>query len=120
MSSFLNYGFRLFLAVVYLTLVRGFDFNFDLFLPLETTGLVLIFVSVVSSTFNKLPFVLKVGVARKISEPNRSYSKFTKNIPLVIILPTVIYKGSFKGNNINPILTCFSQRCIFDLCNATV
>ena len=59
----------LFLALVDLTPVRVFALNFDLILIFETTGKVFIFVSVVSSNFNKLPFVLTVGVTRKFSEP---------------------------------------------------
>ena len=48
----------IYLDLVDLTSVRGFAFNFYFIILLGRTGLVLIFVSVVSSTFNKLPFVL--------------------------------------------------------------
>ena len=64
----------LILALVDLTSVIGVALNFDLILIFETTGLIFIFVSVMSSTFNKLPFVLTVGVTRKIRELNRQYS----------------------------------------------
>ena len=85
-------GLDLFLDIFALTLVRGFAFNFDFILLLETTGLVFIFVSVVYSTFNKLPLVLKVGITRKISDPNTSYSKLSKTAPFVIISSVAIKK----------------------------
>ena len=78
-----------FLGIVDLTSVRGFAFNFDLTLIFEKTCLVFILVSVVSSAFNKLPFVFTVGIIRNISGPNRSYSKISKTVPIYIILTTV-------------------------------
>ena len=82
----------IFLALVVITLVRGFAFNFDLIIIFETNGLVFIFVSVVSSTLKKLPFVLTVGATRQISDPDRSYYKLSKTVPLPIILSTVLEK----------------------------
>ena len=73
------------LAIVYLTSVRGFAFYFYLIILFETTGFVFIFVSVVSSTFNKLPFMFTVGVTRKILDPNKSYYKILTTAPPVII-----------------------------------
>ena len=81
-----------FLDVVDQTSVRGFAFKFDFILVFETTSLVFIFVSVVSSTFNKLPFVLTVGATRKNSKLNRSYSKLSKTVPLSVIPPTALEK----------------------------
>ena len=80
----------LFLALVDITSVRGFASKFDLILLFETLGFFSIFVSVVSSTFNKLPFVLGVGVTRKISKRNRSYYKLSKTPPIAIISPMVL------------------------------
>ena len=80
----------LFLDLFNLTSVRGFDYNSGLILLFETTGLVFIFVSVMSSTFNKLLFVLTVGVTRNISDPNRSYSNISKSVPIDIFLIMVI------------------------------
>ena len=60
---FLKFWFWvLFLALVDLTSVRGFAFNFDLILVFETTCFVYIFFSVASFTFNKLTFIFEVGV----------------------------------------------------------
>ena len=78
--------------MVDLNSVRVFVFNFYFILLLKTIGLVFIFVSVVSSTFNKMLFMLTVGVTYKISYPNRSYSNILKTVPLSIILPVVIDK----------------------------
>ena len=78
-----------FLDPVDLTSVRGFDFNFYFIIFFETPGLVFIFVSVVSLTFNKLTFVLTFGVTPEFLEPNLLYSKLTKNTTIVIILPAV-------------------------------
>ena len=95
-------GVYLFLDIFAITLVRGFAFNFGLILLLETTGLVFIFVSVMYLTFNKILFVLKFGVTRKISEPNALYSKLFKTAPFAIISEVVIKKWSFKGMGKNP------------------
>ena len=92
----------LFLDPVDLTSVRGLNSNFYFVLFFKTTGLVLIFVGVVSSTFIKMLFMLKVGVTRKISEPNISYSNIYKTVPLAIISPTVLENFSFKVKNTNP------------------
>ena len=77
--------FKIFYYLVDLTSVREFTLNFYLILLVETIGLVLIFFSVVYLTFNNLPFVLTVGVIRKISDPNMLYSKLFKTAPLAII-----------------------------------
>ena len=69
---------------------KRFNFNPNFILLFEKTGLVFIFVGVVSLTLNNLPFVLKVGVRRKISEPNKSYSNLSKTALLTFILPTVL------------------------------
>ena len=91
----------LFLAVVDLTSVKGFAFNFYLVLFFETTGSVFIFVSVISSNFNKLPLLLTVGVTRKIPDKNASYSKLSKTSPLSDFSLTVLKKDTFKGKNTN-------------------
>ena len=80
----------LFLDIVDITSVRNFDFNFGLILLFEITGLVFIFVSVVSYTLKKLPFVLTVWCYTKNSDPNISYSNLSKTAPFNITLPTVL------------------------------
>ena len=79
-------------VIVDITSVRGFAFNLYFILVLETTGLVLTFFGIVSSTFNKLPFVLTLGATRKISEPNISHPNLSKTVPLSIIFRIVLNK----------------------------
>ena len=84
-------GLCFFLDLFDLTVVTGFNFNFDSIILYETTCLVLLFFNVVvSSTFNKIPFVLTFDATRKISEPNRSHSKLSKTVHIDIISPTVL------------------------------
>ena len=92
----------LFLDIVNLTSIRGFDFNLDLIILLKTTGLVFIIFSVMYSTVNKLPFALTFGATRKISETNIAYCNIYKTVPLAIISPTVLENFSFKVKNTNP------------------
>ena len=80
------------LDTVDLTYIGLFYLNFDLIIFFETTLLVLIFVSVVYSTFYKLLLMLTVGVTRNISEPNRSHSKTLKKVTLTIISPRCLGK----------------------------
>ena len=91
----------LFLGINDLTLLRGFAFNFYFLILFKTTGLVFIYVSVVSSDFNNISFVLTVGATRTISDPNIFYSKISQIVPLSIISPRVVYNWIFKGNNTN-------------------
>ena len=56
----------LFLDLIDLTSVRGFDFNFDFIILFRKNGLIYISVSVLSSVFNLLSLVLTVGVTREI------------------------------------------------------
>ena len=80
----------LFLDLVDITSVRDFALNLDLVLLFETTGLFFTFVSVVSSAFNKLLFVLTVGVIRNVSEPNITYYNLSKTDPVTVILSMVL------------------------------
>ena len=78
------------MGLVDLTSVAGFALNMGLILLFETTVLVVIFVNIVASSFNKRPFVLAISVTRITSEPNISYSNLYKTVPLAIIPPTVL------------------------------
>ena len=107
-----------FLDLVDIILSRGFDFNFDLILLFETTGLVFISVSVVSLNFNKLSFVLTVDATQKKSEPNILYSNIFKTLPSVIILSRVLDKKSFKVKTQTPkgsdVSTYLSWCCVLN------
>ena len=52
--------------------------------------------SVLSLNFNKIMFVFTVGVTRKISNTNRSYSELSKTVPLAITSTTVYEKGKLQ------------------------
>ena len=95
--SLWNRRFRfVFFDIVDLISVNGFVFNLALVLFFHSTGLVFIFVSNLSSTFNKLPFVLIVGITHKILDLNRSYYIIYKTTPIAIISSIVLNNWSFK------------------------
>ena len=102
LRSLWNFGLYLFFDLVDLTSLRGFALNFYLIPLFETTGLVLTFVNVAPLTFKNLPSVLTVGVTRKISDPNKLYSKISQTPPLSIILSPVLKKLIFKWKKTNP------------------
>ena len=62
----------------------------------------LVSVSVASLIFAALVFVGFVAVRRMLLVQEILHYKISKTVPLVIILPPVLEKRSFKGENKNP------------------
>ena len=114
----------LFLYLASLTSGRGLFLSFGLDFLFRKTFLVFIFVSCLSPAFNSLPFVLTVGVTHNIQQGKIFYSRISKILPLLLsrqwFLISEASKERTRIQKVPDVWTCFSQNCVFDICNALV